>query len=78
VALVIIVIGQSAFSDASHHADNFSFVDRYHTPRHIVPEWYFLPFYAILRCCPAKCLGVVMLVSAVLLFGFAGSVPIAY
>lgn len=28
------------------------------TPAHIVPEWYFLPFYAILRAVPSKLGGV--------------------
>lgn len=31
------------------HADNFIEADPLSTPAHIVPEWYFLPFYAILR-----------------------------
>ena len=29
------------------------------TPAHIVPEWYLLPFYAILRTIPNKSLGVI-------------------
>jgi ubiquinol-cytochrome c reductase cytochrome b subunit len=29
------------------------------TPAHIVPEWYFLPYYAVLRSIPDKLLGVV-------------------
>jgi len=36
------------------------------TPPHIVPEWYFLPFYAILRSIPDKLGGVVAMVSAIL------------
>ncbi len=32
------------------------------TPEHIVPEWYFLPFYAILRAVPSKLGGVVLMV----------------
>jgi len=36
------------------------------TPAHIVPEWYFLPFYAILRSIPDKLGGVVAMVSAIL------------
>ena len=28
------------------------------TPAHIVPEWYFLPYYAVLRSIPDKLLGV--------------------
>ncbi len=31
------------------HADNYIMADPLVTPSHIVPEWYFLPFYAILR-----------------------------
>ena len=31
------------------HADHFVQFDPLKTPAHIVPEWYFLPFYAILR-----------------------------
>ena len=31
------------------HADNYIMADSLKTPSHIVPEWYFLPFYAILR-----------------------------
>ena len=34
------------------------------TPKHIVPEWYFLPFYAILRSVPDKIFGVFLLVFA--------------
>jgi ubiquinol-cytochrome c reductase cytochrome b subunit len=36
------------------------------TPSHIVPEWYFLPFYAILRSVPDKLGGVVLLLSSIL------------
>ena len=31
------------------HPDNYTVADPLKTPAHIVPEWYFLPFYAILR-----------------------------
>jgi quinol-cytochrome oxidoreductase complex cytochrome b subunit len=36
------------------------------TPAHIVPEWYFLPAYAILRSIPNKLLGVLALFAALL------------
>ena len=36
------------------HPDNFIEADPLVTPAHIVPEWYFLPFYAILRAIPNK------------------------
>jgi quinol-cytochrome oxidoreductase complex cytochrome b subunit len=41
------------------HPDNYIEANAMVTPTHIVPEWYFLPFYAILRAIPDKLLGVV-------------------
>ena len=41
------------------HPDNYVYADSLSTPLHIVPEWYFLPFYAILRSIPDKLGGVV-------------------
>ena len=40
------------------------------TPAHIVPEWYLLPFYAILRAIPNKLVGVVCLFGAIALLAF--------
>ena len=40
------------------HADNYIQANPLVTPPHIVPEWYFLPFYAILRAVPSKLGGV--------------------
>jgi len=37
------------------------------TPPHIVPEWYFLPYYAILRSIPDKLLGVVAMFGSILI-----------
>ena len=47
------------------HADNYIPADPLVTPPHIVPEWYFLPFYAILRAIPSKLLGVVGMFGAI-------------
>ncbi len=47
------------------HADNYIPADPLVTPAHIVPEWYFLPFYAILRAIPDKLLGVVAMIVAI-------------
>ena len=47
------------------HPDNYIPADPLVTPPHIVPEWYFLPFYAILRAVPDKLLGVIMMFAAV-------------
>ena len=38
------------------------------TPIHIVPEWYFLPFYAMLRSVPNKLFGVLTMLSSILVF----------
>ena len=35
------------------------------TPAHIVPEWYLLPFYAILRAVPDKLMGVILMFGAI-------------
>ena len=47
------------------HADNYIEANPLVTPAHIVPEWYLLPFYAILRSVPDKLLGVVAMLSAI-------------
>jgi len=49
------------------HPDNYIPANPMSTPAHIVPEWYFLPFYAILRSIPDKLGGVVAMVSAILI-----------
>ncbi|NEU10944.1 cytochrome b [Methylobacterium sp. BTF04] len=53
------------------HADNYIPANPAVTPAHIVPEWYFLPFYAILRAVPDKLGGVVLMFSAVLILALA-------
>ena len=40
------------------------------TPAHIVPEWYFLPLYAVLRSVPSKLLGIIVLALAILILLF--------
>lgn len=52
------------------HADNYIRANAMVTPAHIVPEWYFLPFYAILRSIPNKLAGVVLMFSAIIGLGF--------
>ena len=49
------------------HADNYIEANPMVTPPHIVPEWYFLPFYAILRAIPNKFGGVIAMVAAILM-----------
>lgn len=47
------------------HPDNYIRANPLVTPPHIVPEWYFLPFYAILRAVPSKLGGVVAMGSSI-------------
>jgi len=47
------------------HVDNYVPANPMVTPAHIVPEWYFLPFYAILRAIPIKALGVLAMFSSI-------------
>ena len=51
-------------------ADNSNMANPLVTPAHIVPEWYLLPFYAILRAIPNKLVGVVALFAAIALLAF--------
>ena len=51
-------------------ADNSNIANPLVTPAHIVPEWYLLPFYAILRAIPNKLIGVVALFGAIALLAF--------
>jgi ubiquinol-cytochrome c reductase cytochrome b subunit len=59
------------------HADNYIPANPLSTPAHIVPEWYFWPFYAILRAftadflfMPAKLMGVLAMFASILLLFF--------
>ena len=59
------------------HPDNYIPANPMQTPAHIVPEWYFWPFYAILRAftqdflfMPAKLMGVLAMFSAILVWFF--------
>jgi ubiquinol-cytochrome c reductase cytochrome b subunit len=45
--------------------DNFIPADPLKTPEHIVPLWYFTPFYAILRAVPDKLMGVLAMGGAI-------------
>lgn len=53
--------------DALGHSDNYIPADPLKTPTHIVPEWYFLPFYAILRAVPDKLMGVLLMFGSIMM-----------
>ena len=52
------------------HADNYIPANPAVTPAHIVPEWYYLPFYAILRAIPNKLLGVLGMGFSIVVLAF--------
>jgi ubiquinol-cytochrome c reductase cytochrome b subunit len=57
------------YPDFLGHSDNYIEANPFVTPSHIVPEWYLLPYYAMLRSIPNKVLGIVaMFGSLVILF----------
>jgi ubiquinol-cytochrome c reductase cytochrome b subunit len=68
-AMVVFLILFASFvffmPDALGHPDNYVPANPLVTPAHIVPEWYFLPFYAILRAVPDKLTGVLMMFGSI-------------
>lgn len=58
------------------HADNYIEANALVTPTHIVPEWYFLPFYAILRSIPDKLGGVICMGLALVILLFLPNITI--
>jgi len=49
------------------HPDNYIKANPLCTPSHIVPEWYFLPFYTILRAVPNKVGGVILMGGSIII-----------
>ena len=68
LAVFFLVFGWFIFyePDTLLNADNYIPANPGVTPPHIVPEWYLLPFYAILRSIPDKLFGVVAMLSSIL------------
>jgi len=56
--------------NALGHPDNYIEADPMLTPAHIVPEWYLLPFYAILRAVPDKLFGVLLMFGSIVVLFF--------
>lgn len=53
------------FPNVLNHPDNYIPADPLQTPAHVVPEWYFLPYYAILRSIPHKVGGILAMVGSI-------------
>lgn len=75
-ALTVFALFVFFMPNALGHADNYIPANPLATPAHIVPEWYFWPFYAILRAftvdfiLPAKLWGVLAMFGSILLLFF--------
>ncbi len=67
VTLFLILFGYFVFynPNALGHPDNYIPANPLVTPTHIVPEWYYLPFYAILRAIPDKLTGVLAMFASI-------------
>lgn len=71
ITIFIFIFALSAFvffmPNVLGDSDNYIPANPMQTPSAIVPEWYLLPFYAILRSIPNKLLGVLAMFSAILI-----------
>jgi ubiquinol-cytochrome c reductase cytochrome b subunit len=65
--LLVLSIVVFYFPNAMGHSDNYIPADPMVTPSSIVPEWYLLPYYAILRSIPNKLLGVLAMFGSLLI-----------
>ena len=67
IAVFVILFATFVFfnPDGLGHPDNYIEANPLVTPQHIVPEWYFLPFYAILRAIPNKLMGVLAMFGSI-------------
>lgn len=66
VYLLVFAILVFYFPNLLNHPDNYIPADPLQTPAHVVPEWYFLPYYAILRSIPHKAGGIVAMLGSIL------------
>lgn len=65
VFLSVFFLFVSFYPNVLGHSDNYIPANSLVTPAHIVPEWYFLPFYAVLRSIPDKLFGVIAMFLAI-------------
>ena len=70
ILIIIFGIFVVHFPNTLGHPDNYIEAQPLVTPTHIVPEWYFLPFYAILRAIPDKLAGVVSMFWSIVILLF--------
>jgi len=66
IFLILFFIFVYFFPDKLGHSDNYIMANSLMTPPHIVPEWYFLPLYAVLRSVPNKLFGLFLILAFIL------------
>src|SRR5688500_14223986 len=67
VFLIVLALFMFFMPNFLGHAINYEPANPLSTPAHIVPEWYYLPFYAILRAIPNKLGGVIAMFGSILI-----------
>ena len=69
IGVFLLILAYMVFfaPDALVNSDNYIPANPMVTPSEIVPEWYFLPFYAILRAIPDKLGGVIAMFGSILI-----------
>jgi quinol-cytochrome oxidoreductase complex cytochrome b subunit len=70
IAFILLLFIIFFVPDLLGHPDNYEKANFLITPAHIVPEWYFLPLYAVLRSVTSKLLGIFLLIFLILTFMF--------
>lgn len=70
LAYAFIIFGIALFyiPEIFNHSVNYIAADILVTPNHIVPEWYFLPYYAILRSILNKTIGISAMLLSIIIF----------
>ena len=82
ITIFIFILGLSLFvffmPNVLGDSDNYIMGNPMQTPPAIVPEWYLLPFYAILRSIPNKLLGVIAMFSALIILTVLPKTDLGY
>lgn len=68
-SVFLLVFGYFVFYNPEYlnHPDNYVKADSMKTPLHVVPEWYFCVFYAILRGIPHKTIGILAMFGSIII-----------
>jgi ubiquinol-cytochrome c reductase cytochrome b/c1 subunit len=62
LCIIVFMFFTCFMPDFFAHTDNYVEANPMLTPTHIVPEWYFLPLYAVLRSVPNKLFGLILII----------------